>query len=241
MSIAADTLFHFTKNIETLSLIISDKFKPSYCLEYFPGEEKNLPHCARAFPMVCFCDIRLSQLTDHTNQYGKFGIGLEKSWGIKNGLSPVHYIHTNSPTYHGINKIFEFVRTNNAIDTLKDINKSIIDLKKYLKPYSGPVWDKTELSFIGHNTFYNEREWRYVFSLPNNIILTMSYNNFITQKVNIIERLVFDVSDVKYIFIEDESCIGDLKQRLINLNVSPKQIDIYLSKIITVKNIENDF
>ena len=129
MDLSANTLFHFTKNIETLGLILSNKFRPNYCLEYFPGEEANLPHCSRAFPMVCFCDIRLTQLTNHVSRYGEFGVGLKKSWGMKNKLSPVNYIHNNSPVNSGMNILFEHIRANS--ENLKKENEAIIQLKKF--------------------------------------------------------------------------------------------------------------
>jgi len=49
-----------------------------------------------AIPMVCFCDIPLSQLVSHIDTYGKYGLGMSKEWGIKKGLNPVIYFNKNS-------------------------------------------------------------------------------------------------------------------------------------------------
>lgn len=46
-------------------------------------------------PMICFCDIRLETITRFSN-YGRYGIGLTKEWGIKNKLNPVFYLEKNS-------------------------------------------------------------------------------------------------------------------------------------------------
>jgi len=46
-------------------------------------------------PMICFCDIRLETITRFSN-YGRYGIGLTKEWGIKNKLNPVFYLENST-------------------------------------------------------------------------------------------------------------------------------------------------
>lgn len=46
--------------------------------------------------MVSFCDIPLTRADEHRGKYGKFAIGLMKSWGDKNGLNPVLYLKSDS-------------------------------------------------------------------------------------------------------------------------------------------------
>ena len=47
--------------------------------------------------MVCFCDIPLGQIDQHVKTYGKYGLGMSKEWAMKNGITPVRYIHRGSP------------------------------------------------------------------------------------------------------------------------------------------------
>ncbi len=47
--------------------------------------------------MCCFCDILPEQAAAHRECYGNYAIALTKDWGIKNGISPVRYIHEQSP------------------------------------------------------------------------------------------------------------------------------------------------
>jgi Putative abortive phage resistance protein AbiGi, antitoxin len=42
--------------------------------------------------IVCFCDLPLSNLSEHLNFYGNYGIGLTKEWGIGKGINPVIYL-----------------------------------------------------------------------------------------------------------------------------------------------------
>jgi hypothetical protein len=51
-----------------------------------------------AIPMVCFCDLPLSLIKKHVEEYGGYGIGLNKTWGVKNGVAPVIYTHSRAKT-----------------------------------------------------------------------------------------------------------------------------------------------
>lgn len=46
--------------------------------------------------VVCFCDIPIEDLTIHIAKYSKFGLSFLKSFLIKKGANPVHYIAMNS-------------------------------------------------------------------------------------------------------------------------------------------------
>jgi hypothetical protein len=91
MNPKSNTLFHFAKSRETLKLILKSGFWPRYCLEdvgwlgYYSYEYV-------AYPMVCFCDIALSRISENVGFYGEFGIGLTRQWAEANGLNPILYV-----------------------------------------------------------------------------------------------------------------------------------------------------
>src|SRR5215470_5176735 len=97
-NISSNVLFHFTNSIDRLKNILKIGFCPRYCLEY-SLEQDDLDAVSRkcppthATPMVCFCDLPLSLIWNHLEEYGHFGIGMEKQWGLDRGLSPVTYTH----------------------------------------------------------------------------------------------------------------------------------------------------
>ena len=93
MPISANTLFHFTRDIDTLLSILRSKFYPRLSLEQRIMSKLDM---RLAIPMVCFCDIPLSQITEHTLKYGEYAIGIKKDWAIKQGVSPILYVHDNS-------------------------------------------------------------------------------------------------------------------------------------------------
>lgn len=95
-NISANTLFHFTSKIENLKSILSTGFYSRYCIENYEEAFEN--GFELAIPMVCFCDIPISNAKTHSSNYGKYAIGLTKRWGMENGLSPVIYTYPNALT-----------------------------------------------------------------------------------------------------------------------------------------------
>jgi len=58
---------------------------------------------------VSFCDIPYKDTKIHRQCYGNYGLVMEKDWGIKNGISPVRYIHKNAP---GTNELYLKIKKN---------------------------------------------------------------------------------------------------------------------------------
>lgn len=136
MSTAANTLFHFTgKNeqsenaIDTILSILKDGFRAGYCpevLEDIPNQKNINGNSNIAFiPMICFCDIRLSQIKNHVDNYGNYGIGLKKDFTNHQRLNPVHYINFTSSVHETLGSILvcsKMVINEDAIlGILKDI------------------------------------------------------------------------------------------------------------------------
>ncbi|HGY6874107.1 TPA: abortive infection system antitoxin AbiGi family protein, partial [Escherichia coli] len=93
-SLHPTTLFHFTKNEEAFYSILTELyFKPFLARERIVGVKGRRNF---AVPMVSFCDIKLSQIKDHSGKYGEFGFGLTKEWAEKNDLHPVLYMNQGS-------------------------------------------------------------------------------------------------------------------------------------------------
>lgn len=95
----SDNLYHFAKMPDRIiSALVHKGFTLNYVVEDLSF--LNIEQVSSiAFPMICFCDIALEEtrLKPHRDQYGSYGIGLSKKWGMKNGVQPVHYILSTSP------------------------------------------------------------------------------------------------------------------------------------------------
>lgn len=184
VTISSNTLFHFTSGIHRIISILKEGFfRPNLCLEdlsFLKIEEKV------AIPMVSFCDIPLSQTKTHMKVYGRYGIGLSKSWGQKKGVSPVLYTYQGSPLAESLSQCLEWIHKRyldpegsqseaslfpasvaRAIrtdlrpgDQIQELWDQLLTIQCFIKPYEGP-FHRDNQSFQSVR-FYDEREWRFV-------------------------------------------------------------------------------
>ena len=139
-TISANTLFHFTNNLENLIGILTNNFYPRYCREnhsvfYTKDMAKRLGYSDIAIPMVCFCDIPLSSIRNHINVYGRYAIGLSKEWGKQKRVSPVMYALSNSISATVIRKSLYAIekcihKSNSHLDALYSNNPNYKQDKK---------------------------------------------------------------------------------------------------------------
>jgi len=266
-NVSANTLFHFTNNIESIINILVKDFSPRYCMEnmkfiYKEGIQK-LAATQIAIPMVCFCDIPLSQIGNHVQNYGPYAIGLSKRWAEDNGINPVMY---ELPDSNAVSTIRECLHI--TIPCLigqnlesQEVNKKMMVLGEYLryflsylKPYEGQKWDGN--GFTGDIIrFYDEREWRYI---PEYIEMTnKSLLSFILKEdfVDIDKRiefnaklennfkLKFEPKDIKYIIVKNEEEVLRMVQRVneIKTKYSYEDVEVLKTKIISMELIREDF
>lgn len=165
-NVSSSTLFHFMGKFEYLQQALEGKLHPRYYKEdlrpFF-----NLPVY---IAMKCFCDIPLSLVSNHTNEYGRYAIGLSKDWGMKKGLNPVTYFNEDSDyvsaiqtSYDSNIKNFNNTEENYGEDTIYNMGKNIRYMNQsflYSKPINGRMWRDNK--WKPNVYFYNEREWRFV-------------------------------------------------------------------------------
>jgi hypothetical protein len=188
INISANTLFHFTTNKQSLLGILANGLYVRYSLENY--ESLISGEAELVLPMTCFCDIPLSQVKRHTSTYGKYAIGLTKSWGMKNQVNPVIYTYPNSTTANVLNKLtadlekfFDIAEgeepltkgkklTKKAINNdwqssaqygekVYDLHANLSHFIKFIKPYEGKFF--RDGSYLDMPVkFYEEREWRFM-------------------------------------------------------------------------------
>jgi len=252
MSLYPDILFHFTEK-RWLYEILRTTFKVSYAREKIIGLENNREF---AVPMVSFCDLKLSELKEFTEKYGKFGIGLTKEWANKNGLSPVMYINRNCELMDnlitGLNGVYSHLNKVNDLDQFQKLNnsyKNIMNTYRYIKNYEGELIRKGKLVDPNYR-FADEREWRFVPSLENEGIAPfVSISNIKTDeqkqmyndKVSSL-RLSFEPNDIKYLIVENDNDISDLIWHLENVKgrFDLETRNRLTSRILTIEQINRD-
>jgi hypothetical protein len=207
-NISSQILFHFTKSMADLKSILKDGFYPHYCPEYsLHADDKRAArqhrHPGRASAMVCFCDLPLSLIRKHRENYGKFAIGLRKEWGIRNGVAPVIYTHSRAQTRRPMLRL-----TVTAPPKTDGISAHDLDLlAAYTKPYLGPAWRNRR--YKPGVKFYDEREWRYVPATDPTKPLFLDWKDYSNdpKRAKIHKRfkqdnaLPIDPDDIQYLII----------------------------------------
>ena len=256
MTLSANTLFHFTKDAESLISILKNGFYPRFCLEDFTetgnivAETTNLQEMA--IPMVCFCDIPLSKITDQIDFYGSYGIGLTKNWGIQSGLNPLLYITKKSLlNSHLVQMRAVFL---NPIDGDNKHFIHWIETVSYIKPVQGKMYKGG--AFV-EKVFYDENEWRYVPVLHENgsakgtkeyrlskehyldNIIRTNANNELKDAV----KLPFVLTDVKYLIVPTQAEARLLANSMHDVmkTEAGSDINLLISRIITCEQVREDF
>lgn len=236
-NISSHSLFHFTSSFSTLKKILdSQEILASYCTEHFWNSYKF------AVPMACFCDIPLSQISEHISKYGKFGIGFKSSWETAQSLSSVIYTRSKSNLAKHFGKELYALCDGNTKPSLSDGD---IYLLTHIKKYQGGfLHGKDECKTFKNVIFYNEREWRYV---PSNITLNeikieKEDRKGIEVANNTKYSLPFKPCDIRYIIVSDDGIRYDLIEYLDKLIfVTDRDRAMLKSRILTVPQIIDDF
>ena len=234
MALSSNTLFHFTKDLETIQFILNDGyFWPIYCIEYDKGTDNHGEY--DALPMVSFCDIPLSQISEHIDDYGSFGIGISKQWG-KDRISPVVYYKDKKAI---MRSLYDRLTT-------KIKHRDSILWLSLLKRYFGETWSQSKKKYY-KKILYNEREWRYIPRKLKNEDLSRKVkdiNSFNAKDESGHLRkhgLKFDYGIIKYIFVQDDEKKDELIQFINDSSFNSSKKDHLLRCILTIKQIKEDF
>ena len=251
MTIKANTLFHFTPKEDFLFDILENGFWPRYCREDISwAKSKALEFCA--YPLVCFCDIPLSKISDHTEFYGEFGIGMTKEWAIKHELSPIWYVLDKTDLLKKFRIILKDIESlgkkEESSEIIENIGNSIYnifyDLLKYIKPVSGKMEVKEKEI---EKKFYEESEWRYVPNNENIRKLILDYSSVEideeNKKTKEFASLMFEPKDIKYIFVPKDSDIPEIARKIQAVYLKKydyNEVYLLISKIISLETIYKD-
>jgi hypothetical protein len=236
----SNNLFHFTKSIDVLKSILKNGLLPRYCLEdmSWVGMAGHM-----AYPMVCFCDIPLSRIQEHTSFYGEYGIGLTKDWGLKNQLDPVIYCTNNGLVSRAASTLLE-IDTNSLDENLtNNISLAFACFAKLTKPLAGSMYVGGS---IVQKEFYQESEWRYMprEGLKDTVVFKDQFEKDRESLNNEIEknRLELSPNDIAYIFVKKEADIPGLVD-FINNNLGSfplNDLKILYTRIVSLDTLTGD-
>ncbi|MBW4793803.1 abortive infection system antitoxin AbiGi family protein [Pseudomonas tolaasii] len=245
MTPKSNTLFHFTKNVETLKLILKGGFWPRYCLEdvAWLGYEQ---FSYIGYPMVCFCEIPLTRISEHVDFYGSFGIGLTREWAEKNGLNPVFYVSGGNNVSGAYRELNTLSNLGGDAEITAKIKVVLRDFLAFTKPTFGTmiIEDKPI-----EKAFYQESEWRYIAkhddvkqyiiqSVYDDVEKRSDHNE--STRANCLLRVA--PSDIRYIFVRRDSDIPEI------INFIQAELDAYpsadlkvlMSRVVSLESISLD-
>lgn len=253
MNISANTLFHFTHDYDTLLSILKTKFYPRLCLENLQLTDRFVHRIA--IPMVCFCDIPLSQISDHITKYGSYAIGIKKTRAIQQGVTPVLYYHKNSIIRKAIaeqmNRLLSASNDNIIHEEDTSLFEAFLQCFFMIKPYEGEQLIDGKKRRI---RFYDEREWRYI--PPISLFEENSSDIFLSEKeYNDIERrarlnshneqygVLFSPEEINYIIVKNTDEILPLKRELSKIKggFSHDSVELLETKLMSMEQINEDF
>ncbi|MDE5607819.1 MAG: hypothetical protein K2I64_02660 [Muribaculaceae bacterium] len=253
MPVSTNVIFHYTNSLEVLKLILREGFKLNYCLEKL---QLGVGYTTMAHPIVCFCDIPISQSKKHIAHYGKYGIGLSKEWAFNKRINPIMYVDRRSLIADLLHKLLKLGASSKKTATMggrkkiqrMPLNSNTAIMKCCMKNYSGVSKEDSDYRF------YDEREWRFIpdkekdldFIRCNaNISVSLDdYENYKDELNNKISdyRLKFGPDDIKYIIVQTKDELTAIIEFLrTHYPCTPEQFNILLTKICTFDSIESDY
>jgi len=245
MAISTNSIIHYTSSYKALISILKEGFRIQYCLERLKLHRET---STAAHPMVSFCDIPLSDSTQHFAAYGRYGIGLSKEWAIANGVNPVIYIDQKSLFAKCIQE-FIHERGKKGTNLTAKQKGEILRIKSYAKNYSGLLKRKSINN--PEYRFYDEREWRLVpgkETISNtNFSVGASHYRKDKDKYNAKlaqYRIKFSPTDISYIIVKNTNQIPKMINFLrstYNKKCTADELDVLFSKICSTEQIIADY
>lgn len=250
--LSANSLFHFTPSIDNLINILTNEFRPHVCLEDLNVLFKSVPPkeaLENAIPMVCFCDIPLSQTGQHLYTYGEYGIGMTKQWGIQNGIAPVLYTYPGSLVQLRLATMIERILKEGDDSFHRELFELYYDFACFVKPYAGKLNRGKE----GPKTvrFYDEREWRFVPQMATPYRTGIQKAEYLDKRRRLkanqafaeLSRVSFTPNDIRYLIVKSEDDIVPLIHEVqrIKVKYSPDEVLRLTSRVNTAEQIRTDF
>lgn len=276
--ITANALFNFMREYSFLEkILLNMSISPRYYPEdisYLKLKYNSKDLTEWYIPMTCFCDIPLHQISYHAEGnpsspkdkgYDKFSIAFHKSFGIKKGIQPIHYLNEKSINVEELTNTMNLLLNpdidgiNRDSETNYILTNFIFEYIRIIKPYYGKMKrrDKDNNIQVVKKNFQDEHEWRYIPKLkPNELplmlideedILVEEVKNIYTNSVPLTTKgvLNFDVEDVRYIFVDTvqnrDKLIKFIKKKRKGKRLSSQDKDILISKIMVYDELKEDW
>ncbi len=134
--------------------ILTEGFRVHFCEKFVQyrksqGSDDDEYYSWNVYPIVSFCNIKLSQITRHTCNYGNYGIIMSAHWAKKVELNPIIYFDIASKIGVMMGNIA--MTGLHTIDTSYETLNNSLAIMPYLKNnYGRGINEKIEKKFNNH-------------------------------------------------------------------------------------------
>jgi hypothetical protein len=129
-----DHLFHITTKLQTIKDIFTHGFKVSYASEMLG--DRNIKVAMISFSNILLRDVGEEEILN----YGKYGVAVDREWGIQNEINPVLYTYPKGLLDTAIQNLIENAAFLAYIKDLKDPLRELSDKGQ------GPISKRMTLS-----------------------------------------------------------------------------------------------
>ena len=169
-----------------------------------------------SLPMICFCDIPLNRASRHSEQYGSYGIALDKNIISCKNIQPILYLNSDSTLCSDFAGSFQKLMNGDKIgEKWRFLPNFMLSLLCYSKPITGKMGDKNDV------LFQDECEWRFVPQLPEDMELVLlnernteagrnKYNDALRLEQNSDTWLHISTDSIEYLIVPDQNAASEL-------------------------------
>lgn len=238
---SSDFLFHYTPKLENIFSIIENgiwvkrtvedfsflreltpeiDFDAVFGASFQSESEKTEEDYRIKLAMACFCDIPANEAHRHSEIYGKYALGFDKSWGVERGINPISYLVPESDLSVAIRNLNTLTAEISTQSPDYRIRNAFLKIVSFLKLYEGP-YTKDEYKNENHR-YYDEREWRYVIKGDFEKIAPPDK---LSDSEDIRHKLSFSIEDIRFIIVNSDDEIpaisNHFSEKGINLETYP--------------------
>lgn len=222
MGYSSDIYWHQTTKDGFKKIMDSAMFKSAYSIETICWRTSN--KVSMAIPMISFCNLSLSDISEYLGKYGSYVIGMRKSWKYTPTLSPVWY---RTPNSISLQPLMDLYIDNSTFFCNQEINSLAQELIwtqiSCTKNFEGSLKRRN----IKLYRFFDEHEFRYVPKLDllikehvTPILNEIEYQQYKKNNKNssVINNqyiaLPFNLEDIEFILVKGKGQIAYVNKLL---------------------------
>lgn len=217
-------LHHCTDFNSLCSILDSEAYWPSYCLE-----QSNFMHdfTEAAYAIVCFADLLPDEVERHSTNFNSDSyIVMSKEWALRNKVAPVIYYYPETISAVAIRNWTRYC-VNKKMPTSKNIEETLVTnttnlMFAYMKQYEDFYFDDNKKGFSDETrVFFLEREWRWLPWVENGEAYYLPKESFLDDNIR---------NEKKQELLKNGYKLYFTPENVIKVGIPEEQVDAFKKK-----------